>query len=68
MQCKKGMIGIAEQILARAQAAGVVREDVGPEDIGFLISAAASREGNHARYLRILLDGLRPVGASALPA
>jgi AcrR family transcriptional regulator len=67
MQCKKGMIGIAEQILARAQAAGVVREDVGPEDIGFLISAAASREGNHARYLRILLDGLRPVGASALP-
>ncbi len=68
MQCKKGMIGMGEQILARAQEAGVVRDDVGPEDLGFLISAAAGREGHHERYLRILLDGLRPAGASALPS
>jgi AcrR family transcriptional regulator len=47
---------------------GVVRADVGPEDLGFLISAAAGREGHHERYLRILLDGLRPAGASALPS
>ena len=60
MECKKGMVGIAEQILARAQEAGAVRKDVGPDDLGFLVSAAAGREGNHERYLRILLDGLRP--------
>ena len=67
MQCKKSISGIADQVLARAQEAGVVRTDVGAEDLGFLISSAAARDGHHERYLRILLDGLRPAGASPLP-
>ncbi|MDP9346015.1 MAG: TetR/AcrR family transcriptional regulator [Actinomycetota bacterium] len=67
MQCKAKMSDVGEQILARAQAAGAVREDVGPEDLRFLICAAAAHDGHHERYLRILLDGLRPAGASALP-
>ncbi|MGZ4268092.1 MAG: TetR/AcrR family transcriptional regulator [Solirubrobacteraceae bacterium] len=68
MECKLSMSGIAEQILARAQAAGAVRTDVGPEDLRFIISSAASHEGHERRYLRILLDGLRPAGATPLPS
>lgn len=66
MQCKMQMSGIGEQILKRAQAAGAVRTDVGPEDLRFIICSAAAHDG-HGRYLRILLDGLRPASASALP-
>jgi AcrR family transcriptional regulator len=66
MQCKRGITDVADQLLARAQAAGAVRADVTGDDVGFLISSAA-RDGHHERYLRILLDGLRPAGASTLP-
>jgi AcrR family transcriptional regulator len=67
MQCKMSISGIADQVLARAQAAGAVRADVGADDLGFLVSSAASRDGHHQRYLRILLDGLRPASATTLP-
>jgi AcrR family transcriptional regulator len=64
MQCKSSMMGVAEQILTRAQEAGAVRKDVGAEDLGFLVQAAATQDGHNDRYLRILLDGLRPPHAA----
>ena len=62
-------------LLARAQEAGVVRGDVTAEDVPFLAAAVSFAGGPCARftpdvwrrYLGIVLDGLRPEGASALP-
>jgi AcrR family transcriptional regulator len=52
------------RIMARAQEAGVVREDVGVDDIGLLLSglcASMARPGDAwRRHLDLLLDGLRP--------
>ena len=62
-------------LLARAQAAGVVRDDIEHQDIPVLIQAAA-RAGCvmptcdpelSRRYLAIMLDGLRPAAATPLP-
>jgi AcrR family transcriptional regulator len=62
-------------ILKRAQDAGVVRKDLQPQDLNFLLmSAAASlmspvpglREDLWKRYTRVILDGLRPECASKL--
>lgn len=71
---KNRMIASGATVLARAQKAGAVRADVVPEDLSFLLMSAvrASDEietatGLHRRYLRIILDGLRPEGASRLP-
>jgi AcrR family transcriptional regulator len=63
------------QLVRRAQKAGSVRPDIGPADIGILFGgiaqAAASRVELDAtmrqRYVRILLDGLRPANPSVLP-
>jgi hypothetical protein len=63
------------QLVRRAQEAGTVRPDIGPADIGILFGgiaqAAASRVELDAtmrqRYVRILLDGLRPANPSKLP-
>ena len=64
------------ELLRRAQRAGAVREDVAPQDLSFLISAAASatakmpvpglRPDMWRRYLGIIVDGLRPEGATKL--
>ena len=62
-------------VLARAQQAGVVRDDVEPQDIPILIQGAAragcvmsSGDPELARrYLAIILDGLRSGAASPLP-
>jgi AcrR family transcriptional regulator len=62
-------------LVERAQAAGVVRADISPQDIPVLIQAAAragcvmpSCEPELAqRYLAIMLDGLRPSAATPLP-
>jgi AcrR family transcriptional regulator len=55
---------IGGRIMARAQAAGVLRDDVGVDDIGLLMSglcASMSRPGPAwRRHLELLLDGLRP--------
>jgi AcrR family transcriptional regulator len=52
------------RIMARAQAAGVLRDDVGVDDISLLMSglgASMSRPGEAwRRHLELLLDGLRP--------
>lgn len=62
-------------LLARAQQAGVVRDDIEHADISVLIQAAARSgcvmpscdPGLARRYLAIILDGLRPAAATRLP-
>lgn len=65
-------------LIERAQAAGVVRGDLRAEDVPFLLSAVGGATGKCGasgatdpdlwrRYLGIVLDGLRPEGASPLP-
>jgi hypothetical protein len=66
---------VTGRLLRRAQEAGVVRADLQPQDLQFLImSAAASlrspvpglRDDQWKRYARVVLDGLRPECASKL--
>jgi AcrR family transcriptional regulator len=64
--------------LQRAQEAGVVRDDLVPEDVQIMLRmvGAATRpapdgssmENVWPRYLGLLLDGLRPEAATPLPA
>lgn len=67
-------------LIARAKAAGVVRDDLAAEDLPFIISAIGGSTQQCApsaavgvspdlwrRYLGIVLDGLRPQGATPLP-
>ncbi len=64
------------EILARAQRAGAVRPDVTIDDLRFLMMSLTQADYDlpgeqanaPARYLRILLDGLKPAGASDLAA
>jgi AcrR family transcriptional regulator len=55
---------IGGRIMARAQAAGVMRADVGVEDIGLLLSGLCASMAHPGelwrRHLELLLDGLRP--------
>jgi AcrR family transcriptional regulator len=62
-------------LLRRAKDAGDVREDLAPQDLSFLIAAASStammplpglRDDAWKRYLGLILDGMRPEGASRL--
>jgi len=60
-------------LLARAQEAGSVRADLEPLDVFFLITAAGRASPCHfeipglwRRYLGVILDGMRPAGASPL--
>ena len=62
-----------DALLRRAQSAGRVREDLGTLDVFFLISAASMSTppmsglpGLWRRYLGVVLDGMRPEGASPL--
>lgn len=69
------MMGQLGELVARAQAAGVVRPDLAAEDVPFIISAigGATQQCTPAaagtspdlwrRYLGFVLDGLRPEGA-----
>ena len=61
------------RLLRRAQEAGVVRGDLEPADVMFLISAVAKSSPCHfeipdlwRRYLGVVLDGMRPEPASPL--
>jgi AcrR family transcriptional regulator len=61
------------QLLRRAQEAGQVRTDLEPEDLPFLLCAAASSVPGPCgppelwrRYLGVMLDGMRPEVASDL--
>ena len=60
-------------MLRRAQEAGQVRDDLAPEDVFFLIAGAANASpcrfeipGLWRRYLGVIMDGMRPEGASSL--
>lgn len=64
----------ASALMARAQAAGVVRPDARGEDIPIIMCGlSAVREAEWGptasqRYLSLMLDGLRAQGAGELPA
>jgi AcrR family transcriptional regulator len=63
------------ELVARAQAAGAIRSDIGPADVSMLFSGVAHAtavlgdfgSALRGRYVRIILDGLRPDHASPLP-
>jgi len=72
---RKRMLDVCGELVRRAQRAGVVREDVAGQDLVFLVAAAGSlgglpfpglREDLWKRYMGLLLDGLRPQGATRL--
>jgi AcrR family transcriptional regulator len=63
------------RLLKGAQEAGTVRRDLSPADISFLagsalyameVSKPGLRDDLWKRYLRVILDGMRPEGASKL--
>jgi AcrR family transcriptional regulator len=60
------LLALEDRLIARARAAGVVREDLAAADMPALFCALASvvQAGgrNWRRYLALLLDGLRPQG------
>ena len=71
---ERGMKAVG-RLLKRAQDAGAVRTDLSPSDISFLagsamyameVSKPGLREDLWKRYLRIILDGMKPEGASKL--
>jgi AcrR family transcriptional regulator len=71
---KQGMHAGLATLLARAQEDGVVRDDLVPEDMMILGCAAGactppdpSHPELHERYLGVVLDGMRPLGATPLP-
>lgn len=62
-------------LVKRAQAAGAVRDDVSGQDVAVLIGMVSStgelpfpglRDDLWKRYMQLLLDGLRPEGATRL--
>jgi AcrR family transcriptional regulator len=72
---KRRVLDLTAQLVRRAQAAGVLRTDIAGQDLMFLMHAIASlgelpfpglRSNLWKRYLAIMLDGLRPDGASKL--
>jgi AcrR family transcriptional regulator len=61
------------RLLRRAQEAGAVRDDLEPQDVIFLVTAAGHAAPCRIdlpdvwrRYLGVILDGMRPAGASPL--
>jgi AcrR family transcriptional regulator len=72
---RKRLLDVCGELVRRGQRAGVVRKDVTGQDLIFLIAASGSlgklpfpdlREDLWKRYLGLLLDGLRPEGATKL--
>lgn len=72
---KRRVLDLTSQLVKRAQAAGVVRKDIAGQDLMFLMAAIGSlgempfpglRADLWKRYLGVVLDGLRPDGASKL--
>ena len=63
------------ELIVRAQAAGAVRADIGPADVAIMMAGVAHATGLvterqgvlRDRYVRIILDGLRPEGSAPLP-
>ena len=73
---RDAMLAVLAPVVERAQAAGVLRGDITAEDVPGLCAVAArlsswKLERNPdlwKRYLGVVLDGLRPEGATRLPA
>lgn len=70
---KQRLVETAGEILRRAQSAGAVRDDITAEDLRHLLASAVAQNCTqgaapdlYRRYLRIVLDGLRPVAATPL--
>jgi AcrR family transcriptional regulator len=72
---RRRVMELGQKILRRAQDAGVVRDDLAAQDLGMLVNAATSigglpfpglREDLWKRYLGVILDGIRPEGATKL--
>jgi AcrR family transcriptional regulator len=69
------IIEAVEPLIARAQAAGVVRDDVTTLDVMGLVKGSVAclppspdlRNNGWRRYLALLLDALRPEAATPLP-
>lgn len=72
---KASLRQVVDELLARAQRCGAIRDDIGSGDLVMLFSGiahAASIAGEGApmlrqRYLAIMLDGLRPLDPTPLP-
>jgi AcrR family transcriptional regulator len=72
---KEQLLQAITELVTRAQAAGAIRDDIGPADISMLfagVAHATSLAGElqpvlRERYVRIIFDGLRPGDASTLP-
>jgi AcrR family transcriptional regulator len=65
--CERGDLQAAmEQVMGRAQKAGVLRRDARPQDVG-LVACSLGRLGPDAwpRMLALMLDGFRAVDAGA---
>jgi AcrR family transcriptional regulator len=74
-ESRRRILDLTGQLVRRAQTAGVLRDDIAGQDLMFLMHAVASlgelpfpglRDDLWKRYLGIVLDGLRPDGASKL--
>jgi AcrR family transcriptional regulator len=72
---RKRIMELMSRLVRRAQEAGVVREDITAPDLAMLTAAAGSVSGIAfpglradlwRRYLGVILDGLRPEGATKL--
>jgi AcrR family transcriptional regulator len=75
VEAKRRVLDLTSQLVRRAQRTGVVRDDIAGQDLMFLMHSIASlgvlpfpglRTDLWKRYLGIVLDGLRPEGASKL--
>jgi AcrR family transcriptional regulator len=72
---REALLRAVSELVARAQAAGAVRADIGAGDVAMLFSGighATAVTGDlrpvlHERYVRLILDGLRPADATPLP-
>jgi AcrR family transcriptional regulator len=72
---RRRLLDLTAQLVRRGQSAGVLRDDIAGQDLVFLTVAAGSvgttpfpglREDLWKRYLGVILDGLRPAGATRL--
>jgi AcrR family transcriptional regulator len=72
---REKVIRAVSELVARAQAAGAIRTDIGPGDVSMLFSGVAHATAIagelqpmlRERFVRIILDGLRPQDATELP-
>lgn len=72
---KEQVLRAISDLVARAQAAGAIRADIGPGDVSMLFSGVAHATAVagelqpvlRERFVRIILDGLRAEDPTALP-